>query len=124
MEVFREMYLRGEPDQIVATMEMISQTLPAGWSRDRVLEERLRNRSLNEDRNHYCFRTVHADLLPDADLYVIECDDREYKVSNIVPRSQPKLSFEQYNALLEEFCDRIARPCAEKAGVSIELTSN
>jgi hypothetical protein len=123
VDVFREMDLRGEPDRLEALMEMASRNLPPGWSRDLALEGRLKARSFDEGRRCYCFRAEHLDFLPNADLFVIEIDDRTLKVSNIVPRNQAQLSIGQYNALLEEFADRIVRPYADQAGVTIELTS-
>jgi len=122
MEVFRKMYLRGDLNQLVATLELIGHSLPPGWIRDGQAELRLHTLSFGEERKRFCFRAAHAFPLPVSDVFVIEVDDGTFEVSNIVPREQPQLSIGQYNAVLDEFCNRIVRPIAEEAGVVVELT--
>jgi hypothetical protein len=123
MEVFRELWIRGEPSLITHSMDEIERCLPEGWSRDRRLEAQLKSRSIL-DINPYCFSVIGIDHLPEADFFLVETDDHDLKVSNIVPRDQSQLSFGQYNALLEEFYEQIAIPCSNKTGLGVELTPN
>jgi hypothetical protein len=51
-------------------------------------------------------------------------DEKGYKIINIVPLKVRELGYRGYNALLQDFAARVARPAAEMAGFKIELTSN
>lgn len=46
-----------------------------------------------------------------------------YRVANIVPRPAGELGITNYNAILQDFLERVARPAAQAGGFEIELTS-
>jgi hypothetical protein len=125
MEVFREMYLRGEPDRLSATMDEIERRLTHGWSRDRDAERRLLALSVDDEKS-YCFRVEGNDRLPAASLFFAEdvAEPSRLYVSNISPREVGQLTYGEYNAILEEFSDRFARPSALAMGVDIQLTED
>jgi hypothetical protein len=125
MEVFREMYLRGEPDKLAETMDEIERRLTTGWTRDRDAEESLMSVGVEYgDTYCYIFRTVEGGHLPIASLFISEMDREPgvLHVSNISPREVGQLSIGEYNAILEDFHERFARPSAQTMGVTIELT--
>jgi hypothetical protein len=43
MEVFRDMLIRGDNEQVAALMDALEASLPVGWLRDRTIEGKLRN---------------------------------------------------------------------------------
>lgn len=123
MEVFRDLFLRGESEQLAALMDDVAESLPPGWARDRTTEGILQATSL-WTKPVYSFYYDQENHFPAATIYFLEEEPGLLTASNIVPRKQPRLSYREYNVLLEEFCERVVRPCAERRGVEVELTSS
>jgi hypothetical protein len=123
MEVFRDMLIRGENEQVAAVMDSLEGSLPVGWLRDRAIEAKLRNLT-QRTKLTYSFVHDRDDRFASAAIYITEKEPGLFCVSNIVPIRKHQLSYGESNALLEEFCDRIFRPRAEKLGVHVELTTN
>jgi hypothetical protein len=121
MEVFRDMLIRGETGQIAALMDEVEASLPKGWLRDRAIEGKLRTLAMRT-KPTYSFAHDRDDRFPAATIYITEKEPELFFVSNIVPIKKHQLSYGESNALLEEFYERILRPCAEKMGVRAELT--
>jgi hypothetical protein len=63
MQVFRELFIRGEPEQLKATVEAICNSLSGDWSRDMEAEERSRRNAL-PDREH---------------IYGFKCEDQAHR---------------------------------------------
>ena len=123
MEVFREMYLRGEPEQLAATIDEIERRMPPGWSRDREAEGRLSTLDPDDGPN-YLFRVDGVAHLPTASLFITGEEPGVLHVANVCPREDGQLTFAEYNAILEDFHRRSARPAAEATGANVELTSD
>jgi hypothetical protein len=122
MEVFRELFLRGESEQLAALMDDVEKSLPLGWERDRTIEEQLRTVVARTEPT-YSFVHNREGRFPAATIYITEKERGLYFVANTVPLRKRQLSYGEANALLEEFGERIVRPCAEKRGVTVELTA-
>jgi hypothetical protein len=41
----------------------------------------------------------------------------------VVPQQQHQLTYREYNGILEEFCERLLRPIAERSGLRVELSA-
>lgn len=124
MEIFRELFIRGEPHQLVATADTIEQAFSDGWTRERAAEAKLHPMLGSTNRHAYCFACSKKGRRPAAALFLLEKDAHVFYVTNIVPDEKHQLSHAEYNALMEEFYTRFARPCAEKAGARAELTDS
>jgi hypothetical protein len=122
MEIFRDLFIRGDADQLAATMDEVERSLPQGWARDQQAESRVRFLTVGL-KPTYCF-TFEDELRPAASLFLTEKEPGLICVVNLVPRDKHQLSFSEYNAVLEDFHERCVRPCAEKTGARVELTSN
>jgi hypothetical protein len=122
MEVFRDLFLRGEREQLAGLMDDVEKSLPSGWERDRTIEEKLRTLASRTEPT-YAFAHNRDDRLPAATIYITEKEPGVFFVGNIVPLRKHQLSHGESNRLLEEFCERILRPLAEPRGVQVELTS-
>jgi hypothetical protein len=120
MEIFRELFLRGERERLIAATEAIEPVLSNGWKRDRATEANMR--SMGDDRPEYCFTCSQSADRQAALFFITEREPGVFYVANVVPNERGRLSHTQYNAILEEFYERYARPCAEQAGVQAELT--
>jgi hypothetical protein len=122
MKVFREMFLRGESEQLVALMSEVEKSLPPGWKRYKSRVNPVID-SILMTESPYRFEHSQDDFLPSATVYLDEKGPGCLSVSNIRPHTKPQLTYDEYNSILELFCDRIVRPCAEKRGVRVELTA-
>lgn len=121
MEVFRDLFIRGEADRLALTLEAIERSLSDGWTRDRLSEDRLRPVT-GRTKPIYCFACSRAGRRPAATLFLTQRDPGTLSVSNVVPQQQHQLSHGEYNALVEEFYERFVRPCSASTGVEVELT--
>jgi hypothetical protein len=122
MEVFRDLFLRGESEQLAKLMDEVEKSLPPGWVRDRTIEGQLR--ALAETaKPTYSFVHERDNRFPAATIYLREEEPGILVAANVVPLKKHRLSYGETNSLLEEFGERIVGPSAEKMGVQIELTA-
>ena len=120
MEIFRELFLRGERERLIAAAEAIEPALSDGWKRDREVEGRVR--TMGGDRPEYCFTCFRSADRQAALVFLTEQELGVFYVANVIPDETGQLSHGEYNAILEEFYERFVRPCTEQAGVQAELT--
>ncbi len=121
MQILREMSIWGDAQQFDTLMDEFERGLPGGWSRDRASEVLHEYHGNKPGRYH--FRSAGGDGFPACDLILIRLGTTALGVANIIPRDDDRFSFSEHNAALEEFCEEIARPCVEKMGMGLELTS-
>jgi hypothetical protein len=123
MEVFRELHVEATgPGQLDALIHEIDKSLSTGWTRDRDLEEGFRKQIITTKRL-FCFSYDGDDRLPSATIHLVEDAPGRLVLPNIAPRTKYRLSIAEFNALLEEFAERFLRPCAERLGVRVDITS-
>ncbi|MBX9627001.1 MAG: hypothetical protein K2X82_24580 [Gemmataceae bacterium] len=122
MQVFRDLYVRGEPDQLAAAMGAIAAAVTGDWARNTEAEERMRELALRNEGDTYCFSCLRRAGRPSATVFLSPKDERTYYVPNIVPREQRELSRAEYNHILEDFFTRFVRTAAAGTGASAELT--
>lgn len=120
IEVFRDLTMRGPLAQRPQLREaLIAKTTPP-WSFDPKRSEEVVKYSITKD-DVLMFRREKDDRLPSSGLTLWSTNDGYY-VPNIVPTESGRLTFEQYNAVLEDFIARVAEPSATHFGFSIETT--
>lgn len=125
MQVFRELHIRGTPDQIRATAEAICESITGDWSRDLESEERIQRKALLPGRGHtYSFHRKRRGQQRAVDLYLMEQDQTVLWVTNIVPQELGQLSYSEFNGVLEEFVELFARPASARTGSRIELSAS
>jgi hypothetical protein len=123
MEVFRDLTIHGDAEELTRTLDLVERSLTGGWSRDRVVEERLQRLGTRKAVD-YCFACTKEGQRPAANVFFREKDPETLHVPNIVPMTQHRLPYGQYNALLEEFYQQFVRPAANQTGAVAELTGN
>ena len=121
MKVFRDLFLRGDPERLLATMDEVERLLSDGWSRDAEAERTLRAMALRGGLT-YCFACERREHRPAAAVFLTQKEEGLFYVPNVVPRDRRELSHDEYNGLVAEFCDRFVRPAADRTGVHVELT--
>jgi hypothetical protein len=122
MEIFRDLYIHGSGEQVAAMIAEVERSPSGGWTRDSVAEARMRSIATDGPAT-YCFSCTQEAGRPAAMVFLAEKEPGLYSVSNVVPQRQHQLSYREYNGILEEFCERLLRPPAERAGWRIELTA-
>jgi hypothetical protein len=121
MKVFRELCIHGTSDQVAAMMQNVEKSLTAGWNRNAGMEDSFQR--INPQETVYCFTCCEEESRPQATLFLTEKEPGLVQVSNVVPEVTPPLTYDEYNAILEEFNARFIQPAAQKAGVTVQLTS-
>jgi hypothetical protein len=124
MEVFRDLYVSIEPDGMAAIADRIEQSPPEGWTRDRAAEEKIHAASGTMPRPTFCFTRTEQDARPSATLILAQKDAGTFYVSNVIPVSKHQLAHGEYNAILEDFYERIIRPYTSTSGVTANLTGS
>jgi hypothetical protein len=121
MKKFRNLILRGESEQLRATMEEVARRLSDGWSRNTEIEKRLRSTAVS-DEPAYCFSCEQREQRPAASVFFDHEKSDVLYVPNVIPRDQRQLSIDEYNVILAEFYERFVSPAAACTGVRSELT--
>lgn len=120
IQVFRDLNISGPAEKRADLRVGLIEAAAKPWRFD--LEksaEVARNAVTSEDV--ILFRTEAGDTYPAAGLTLWETDDGYY-VPNIVPLEFGNLTYAQYNAILDDFIERIANPVAKKIGFEISAT--
>jgi hypothetical protein len=121
MRDYGELSITGDPEALAATLRRIEESLTDSWKRDTETEGRMVQRVVRPGVR-YCFSCAGSEERRAADLWLVEESPRELKVSNIVPAEIGNLSHDEYNALLNEFCDRFVLPSAKATGAVVTLS--
>ncbi len=121
MHIFRELFIRGEPDRLAATLTEIERTLSEDWFRDVETEKQLA--ALPTAVRSSCFGCFDdGGNRPGATIILTTKDPDTLSVANVIPISRHRLNYDQYNRVLEEFYNRFVQPAAATTGAVAELT--
>lgn len=121
MRVFGDLFIHHDGVTFSALVEALTSKLPVGWSRGRQREGRL-NKVDPTDGACFVFAGTAAPVIPGASLWLFPKDTNTAYVSNIVPSKSRQLSFDEYNAILARFNDRVVIPVAKQLGLSPTLS--
>ena len=121
IEVFRDMSLTVPPGVASSLRAALIEAAVGPWRFDAKRAEEIRRNAVSSE-DVLLFRHDAIDELPAAGL-TLWGRDGGYYVPNIVPLEARSLSYSEYNAILTDFVDRVARPVCERLGVGIELSS-
>lgn len=125
MKIFRELTFEGTPENLVGSLDSVESAFCDGWRRDEQLEERILERDSGQrafrDRAYFCPR---SDRHAAAHLWIMARNENSLYVSNIMPVDSDRLTYNEYNAILEEFHDRFATDAAAEHDVTLQLGSD
>jgi hypothetical protein len=102
-------------------MTEVERSLTDGWFRDKETEKRL-TAVHPAAAPSFCFGCFDDGNRPGATVILTAKGTDTLYASNIIPHSQHRLNYDQYNLVLEEFCERFLRPVAARTGVVVDLT--
>jgi len=115
MKVFRDLYVFADANTMADVVAEMEKTCPVGWSRDKAAEGRAQAFLISSGRINYCFACKSEKRRPAATVTLLQKDPETFYVSNIVPREQHQLEHDEYNAVLEDFYEKVLKPQAERA---------
>lgn len=121
VELFSDLTLRGPADKKGALRDALIAAAAGAWRFDPARSEEIRRNSVSSDEI-LAFRHDEPGSLPAAGLTLWERPDG-YTVPNIVPVEVGELTRAQYNALLQDFAEKVVRAPAAANGFDVELTS-
>lgn len=120
IEVFSELYVRGPAAAKAGLRKALVAAAADPWSYDEERSAEIQRNTVSND-DVLVFRRCAAEALPAAGLTLRERHDGFY-VSNIVPTEASELGYGEYNALLQDFGERLVRPVADAHGWGVEIT--
>jgi hypothetical protein len=124
MKEYRDLWISGTREQLIATVAEIEKALNDGWKRNKQIEEERRGRAgLTPDQLRFCFTCTPTTSRKGALLVLMSNAEDNLRLTNIVPDQLGQLSHDEFNCILEEFLQKFARPAAAKTGVTIETSS-
>jgi hypothetical protein len=118
MEVYRNLYIHGNREQLAALVKVLERSQADDWSRNELEEMRMQSVSLSVA---YCFSCGRDVERPAATVFLLEKEAGLFYVANILAIHQYKLTSEQYSSILGEFADHVIRPYCERFGLKVEL---
>jgi hypothetical protein len=124
MEVFREMKIWGDSEQVAALMDKVEKALPDDWQRHRTSEGSTQAYMVGA-KSLYCFVHNQDDELPSATVYMAETTTNPgvLAAANIHPHKKRQLTHEEYNSILLVFYEMV-QTCAQEMGLRVDLTSS
>ncbi|MBN8805536.1 MAG: hypothetical protein J0H81_10675 [Sphingopyxis terrae] len=121
IEMYRDMSLTVPPGMAGALRAALIEAAVAPWRFDAERAEEIRRNAVSSE-DVLLFRHDAIDQLPAAGL-TLWGRGGGYYIPNIVPLEARSLSYSEYNAILVDFVDRVARPVCDRLEIGIELSS-
>lgn len=121
IRVHQDLVLRGEISERSAFAAALKQQARAPWFFDEQDSAEAERDGLG-GKGMLIFKCHNDPTLPPARL-VLWPEDNGFSVPNIVPTASSELTIAEYNRLLSDFADRVARPVARQFGYTVSLTS-
>ena len=120
LEVFKHLIIRGDPPNLSRLLEEIADHPATGWRHNRDREPRNMPK-LGAGYGIAVFRWDGPNVAPSADLY-LKGRGEILEVTNIVPVHIPKLSYSEYNSIINNFVSTNILTRQEYFHLKIEVT--
>jgi hypothetical protein len=121
INVFQDLILTGSEAGRDALAAALQQQSPSPWRYDAEGSAQAEHNALG-DKGILIFERSGADDLPAARL-VLWPQDAGYYVPNVTPVEMGQLTISQYNAVLADFAEAVAKPIARRFGFTVSMTS-
>lgn len=119
VEVFQDLHLRVRSAAARIREEILAH-VRSPWRHDADREHSVQSHALeDEDVIALVREPLHG--IDEAAL-VLWGEESGYRVANIVPRNVGELGIANYNAILQDFVQRIAEPAARAGGFAVDLS--
>jgi hypothetical protein len=120
LEVFKELTVSGDPQTLSKLVDEITEHPATGWRRNRDREPRNMPK-LSAGHEIAVFRWEGPGVVPIADMF-LKGSGQIMKVTNIVPVETPKLSFSEYNGIIDDFASRNVAPLREQLRLNVQIS--
>jgi hypothetical protein len=121
LEVFQDLFLRGPTEQRPDLRQALVSRAVGPWQHSEMKEKELLTR-VGDNADVLTFERDASEGL-DAATIVLWSRPDGYEATNIVPLKVGELDYRAYNAILQDFQQRIAAPAARQVGFQVETTS-
>ena len=118
LEVFKDLTIYGDGDP-GPFIEAATTQLPRAWTRNWERENELKKVAFTSEDHYFAFSRASSDDIPAATVFLTQSGST-LKVTNIVPQELGSLTYAQYNVILDDFVEQIARPAVAWAGLMEE----
>ena len=122
MQIFRDLLIRGTPEQFASAVARIERAGEDGWSHNFVMEAQLAAVALSTEHTT-CFSCTEKSDRPAASLFLTRNGSDSCYASTVIPTSKYQLSFGEYNGILVEFAERFG-DVFRAEGSTVELTQS
>jgi hypothetical protein len=119
MKTYRDLYIHLNGVDIETFSKLLEDQCKEPWIRQKDKEIEL---GVTGDKP-LCFEAKSGTPIAAAALFIFPKRGETWWVSNIVPTEVTEISYDQYNAALEDFYERIVRPAINGTAIEAELTS-
>ena len=123
MKRFKDLDITGPDEQLLALIEAVSASLPAGWRRDFEAEARMEKLHPTGTDAGFAFARDAEEGDPNTGLFLAR-ERGGLHVSNIVPLDAGQLSMGQYNRVLDEFADMLRTHLPPGSQLDLNVTSD
>jgi len=120
MKTFRDLYIHLNGTELETFASLLEEQASPPWRRRRDKEKNLHSTS----GNPICFEATEGSDIAPSLLFIFTQPSGRLWVSNIVPTVKNELNYDEYNAVLENFHQRIVVPATEGSTIGVELTGN
>ncbi|WP_247896624.1 hypothetical protein [Azospirillum argentinense] len=121
LEVFQDLLLRGAAEGRPQLRKALIELAVGPWWHA-ANDENVLSEHAGPGEEIIAFHRDPGDGLKAVGL-VLWSEPEGFKVTNIVPRDVGELGIANYNWLLQDFIERLARPAAARTGFSVEVTA-
>lgn len=121
LEVFQELTIAGNPQQLEAVKAAILSAVRAAGPAWRPANDAEHGRE-QPSQDRIAVERRGDRVAPDAGVFLQRIDEG-YRLTNIVPKETGELGRTRYNTILREFAERFARPAAAACGAKIETSA-
>lgn len=121
IEVFQDLEVHCKSPHVESFIKSLTGTLNQGWIRNSELEARVNKEiSYSHIKAQYSFSCGEVNERKAATLWLVEVNDG-LRVSNIVPAKTGRLSYAEYNYILNEFYNLFILPFCIKGEIEVNL---
>jgi hypothetical protein len=123
MKTHRELYIKAASSETPRVIASIDAALNSGWIRDEDAEKDIR-RTINRDE-FFCYACDKRNGREAGTVMICRRDKASLYVSNVTPgRGEPRLDYDQYNAILEDLNNTVLSRINASFPVTFLLASN
>ena len=120
MKTFRNLYIHLNGVDLAIFVKNLENELKAPWIRRRDKENEIPSIVINP----ICLEVQKGSAVVPSVLFIFQKDKETLWVSNIVPTEKAKLTYEQYNSVLENFHENVVVPAIQGTSITTNLTSD